>query len=121
MPAHLVDEHLAAFNAHDSARLLAGLAEDAQWATGQDVFRGREALADLFDESLWAMEPTLEQRTIVVGDDAAATELMEELTVDGEQRRFAIAVFFRFADGLITHATVYREGSADIEPAGGSG
>ena len=36
------------------------------------------------------------------------------LTHDGEVRRFPIAVFFRFADGLITHATVYREGSADL-------
>ena len=52
-----------------------------------------------------------------MGDDVAATELIEELTVDGEQRRFEIAVFFRFADGLITRVTVYREGSADIEPA----
>jgi ketosteroid isomerase-like protein len=117
MPAQLVAEHLAAFNAHDSARLLAGLAADVRWVTGQDVFRGRDELAELFDDGLWAMRPRLEQRSLVVGDDAAAAELMEELTVDGEQRRFAIAVFFRFADGLISSVTVYREGSADIEPA----
>ena len=114
MPAELVEEHLAAFNAHDSARLLAGLAQDVQWATGRDVFRGRGALADLFDAGLWAMDPSLEVRTIVASGDRAAAELMEQLTVEGELRRFAIAVFFRFADGLITHATVYREGTADI-------
>ena len=53
----LVAEHLAAFNAHDSARLLAGLAEDVRWATGQDVFHGRDELAELFDDGLWAMRP----------------------------------------------------------------
>jgi ketosteroid isomerase-like protein len=116
MPAQLVAEHLAAFNAHDSARLLAGLAPDVRWATGQDVFHGRDELAGLFDDGLWAMRPSLERRSIVAAGDAAAAELTEQLTIDGEQRRFAIAVFFRFADGLITSATVYREGSADIEP-----
>jgi ketosteroid isomerase-like protein len=110
-----VIEHIDAFNAHDTDRLLAGLSDDALWATGQDVFRGRAALAALFDDGLWAMNPSLEVRTIVSGEDASAAELMEELTVDGAQRRFAIAVFLRFADGLITHATVYREGSADID------
>jgi ketosteroid isomerase-like protein len=114
MPPHPVHEHLAAFNAHDSERLLAGLAEDVQWATGQDVFRGRDALADLFDAGLWAMEPSLELRTLVADEGGAAAELTEQLTVDGERRQFAIAVFFRFGDGLITHATVYREGSADL-------
>jgi ketosteroid isomerase-like protein len=114
MPTHPVHEHLAAFNAHDSQRLLAGFAEDVQWATGQDVFRGSDALADLFDAGLWAMNPSLQPRTILTEQDAAAAELTEEITVDGAVRRFAIAVFFRFAEGLITHASVYREGSADL-------
>ena len=117
MPAQLVAEHIAAFNAHDSARLLAGVAPDVRWATGQDVFHGRDELEELFDDGLWAMRPSLDQRSLVVSEDAAAAELLEELTVDGEQRRYAIAVFFRFADGLITRVTVYREGSADLEPA----
>ena len=114
MPAHLVEDHLAAFNAHDSARVLAGLAADVQWATGQDVFRGREALAEVFDDGLWELGPALELRTLIAAEDMAAAELVEQLTVGGELRRFTIAVFFRFAGGLITHATVYREGSADI-------
>ena len=114
MPADLVREHLAAFNAHDSERLLAGLAEDVRWTTGHDAFRGRQALAELFDDGLWAMGPSLELRTLVADGAAAAAELVEDITVNGERRRFAIAVFFRFADGLITHATVYREGSADL-------
>jgi hypothetical protein len=56
----------------------------------------------------------LQPRTILTEQDAAAAELTEEITVDGAVRRFAIAVFFRFAEGLITHASVYREGSADL-------
>ena len=110
-----VTEHIDAFNAHDTERLLAGLAEDARWATGQDVFQGRASLAELFDDGLWALNPSLEVRTVVSDGEASAAELLEELTVDGERRRFAIAVFLRFADGLITSATVYREGSADLD------
>lgn len=114
MPTDLVDEHLAAFNAHDTERLLSGLADDIVWATGRDVFRGREALIEIFDAGLWAMQPSLQCRSLLDGGDCAAAELTEQLTVDGEVRRFPIAVFFRFAAGLITHVTVYREGSADI-------
>ena len=110
----LVEEHIAAFNAHDTGRLLRGLSDDAHWVTGQDAFRGKDALAGLFDAGLWELDPSLEVRTVIAHDEAAAAELMEELTHDGEVRRFPIAVFFRFADGLITHATVYREGSADL-------
>jgi ketosteroid isomerase-like protein len=107
-------EHLAAFNAHDTQRLLAGLADDVLWATGRDLISGRAALIELFDDGLWAMNPSLELRTSLAEGDTAAAELTEELTVDGERVRFPIAVFLRFRDGLITHATVYREGSADL-------
>lgn len=110
----LISEHVAAFNAHDTERVLAGLADDAVWITGRDRFQGRAALADVFDDWLWSMEPSLEVRGIVVDGDSAAAELTERITVDGELRRYPIAVFFRFAAGLITQATVYREGNADL-------
>lgn len=109
-----VAEHLAAFNAHDTQRLLAGLAEDALWTTGRDRIRGREALAGIFDDWLWAMNPSLEPRAVIADGELAAAELTERLTVEGEPQQFPIAVFFRFADGLIKQATVYREGNAEL-------
>ncbi len=109
-----VEEHLAAFNAHDTARLLAGFAPDAVWITGQDTVTGRDALAEVFDDGLWSMAPHLEPLTVLVDADHAAAQLRESITVDGAPRAFHIAVFLEFADGLIRRAKVYREGSADI-------
>ena len=110
----LVREHLAAFNAHDTDRLLAGMATDVVWRTGRDTFHGRDLLADVFDAWLWAMSPALEVRSLLTGPGTAAVELTERLTVEGEEHSFAIAVFFRVADGLIAEAVVYREGNADL-------
>ena len=115
MTAHeLVAEHLAAFNAHDTDRLLSGFAADAVWITGQDAMRGRNALAELFDAGLWAMNPHLDVLCIVADGDRAAAQLHESITVDGDVREFDIAVFFDLAEGLIVRAKVYREGSADL-------
>lgn len=111
----VVDEHLAAFNAHDTQRLLAGFAEDAVWATGQDVLRGRQALAELFDEGLWQLAPALTTLAIVADERRVAIELHERITVANEERAFDIAAFFTVSAGLIRTAKVYREGSADIE------
>jgi uncharacterized protein len=111
----VVDEHLAAFNAHDTARLLARFADDAAWSTGQDVMRGREALAELFDAGLWALQPSLTTTAMVAEEGTVAAELHERITVDGELREFSIAAFFEVSDGLITTAKVYREGIADID------
>jgi hypothetical protein len=113
--AAAVQEHVAAFNTHDTERILAGLTTDVEWNTGVDAMLGIEALRDVFDPGLWALAPSLEVRSLIVGDDCAATELVERLTVDGAQREFWIAAFFTFRDGLIQRVKVYREGSADLE------
>jgi ketosteroid isomerase-like protein len=109
-----VDEHLAAFNAHDTARLLAGLAPDAVWITGQDTVRGRDALADLFDDWLWSLEPHLDPMSTLIDGEHAAVQLHESITDGSARRDFHIALFLEFAGGLITRAKVYREGSADL-------
>jgi hypothetical protein len=114
-PRSVVLEHLDAFNQHSSDRLLAGFSADAVWATGQDVFEGRAALAELFEPGLWAHDPSLTVLSLIANDAGAAAELREELTVDGERRSFNIAVIFEVDRGLIRKAKVYREGSADIE------
>ena len=110
----VVEEHLDAFNAHDTARLLAGFPADAVWATGRDVVRGRAALADLFDDGLWRLEPYLELRSLVAADDLVAAELIETITIDGARTRFDIAVFFTIRADRIATAKVYREGTAEL-------
>lgn len=57
--ADAVLEHVAAFNAHDRLRLLAGLAADATWLTGRDSFQGHAELAEMFDDWLWSLNPSL--------------------------------------------------------------
>jgi ketosteroid isomerase-like protein len=111
----LIEEHLAAFNAHDSDRLLATLAADVVWATGQDVCRGHDELAGMFDAGLWELDPSLTTQRMLADTTTVAAELIERITVDGEQREFHIAAFFTVDDGVIRSAKIYREGSADIE------
>jgi ketosteroid isomerase-like protein len=109
-----VVEHLASFNAHDTARLLAQLSPQVVWITGQDTVVGTDALTGLFDDWLWSLNPRLDVvRMVAQGDDVAA-ELRECLTVDGERREYAIAAFFTVADGLISRAKIYREGNSDL-------
>ena len=113
----VVLDHLDAFNAHDTDRLIAGLHQDVIWATGSDVFHGASQVRnDVFDEGLWAMRPSLTVRTLLVEGSAAAGTLHEALTVNGELREFDIAVFFTVHHAAIRTVKVFREGSADIEP-----
>ncbi|HEY7007485.1 MAG TPA: nuclear transport factor 2 family protein [Jatrophihabitantaceae bacterium] len=112
----LIEEHIAAFNAHDTARLLARLAPDVVWATGRDVIRGRDELAEVFDDGLWQLRPSLVTRRLVASGNVVAVELSERLHVDGVARLFPIAAFFDVSGGVIRSARVYREGSADIDP-----
>jgi ketosteroid isomerase-like protein len=108
-------EHVAAFNAWDTDRVVAGFAPDAVWVTGQDRFVGTAALTELFDPGLWDLRPHLAVRTLLVDGSVAALEVVETLTLDGEPQVFAIAAFLEFgADGLIRRGTVYREGRADL-------
>lgn len=110
-------DHLDAFNAHDTDRLIAGLHQDVIWTTGSDLFRGTSQLRDeVFDEGLWAMRPSLAVRTLLVEGESAAGVFHEAITVDGELREFGIAVFLTVHDEVIRTVRVFREGSADIEP-----
>lgn len=110
----VVREHLAAFNDHDTARLLDSFTDDAVWITGADRFAGTAALGALFDDGLWELDPHLELVRLVVDADSAAAQLVERITVDGTLSTFAIAVFFEIRDGRISRGKVYREGSADL-------
>jgi len=107
-------EHIEAFNAHDRGRILAGLHEAVEWATGVDVYRGLASLADLFDDGLWALNPSLRVETLLVEGDIAAAECVEEITSGAQVMPFRISVFFTVRDGLIRRVKVCREGTADL-------
>lgn len=49
--------------------------------------------------------------------DTVAAELTERFTFEGEAEVAHLAGFYRFRDGVIGRASIYREGSAD--PAAG--
>ncbi len=108
-------EHVDAFNAHDTDRLIAGMHPDTVWATGSAVFRGTSALRDLFDEGFWEMQPSLSVQTLVVDGGTAAAELHEVLVGTNGVREYDIAVFLEVHEGAIRTVKVYREGTADIE------
>jgi hypothetical protein len=114
LAAALVAEHIAAFNAHDTERLISGLAEDAVWATGQDVEVGHDRLRVLFDDWLWSLDPRLEIDNIIARDSRVAAQLRERLSVDGKREMKNIAAFFEIVGDKIQRVKVYREGSADI-------
>jgi ketosteroid isomerase-like protein len=111
----LVLEHVAAFNAHSTARLLAGLAADAVWVTGQDVVRDHDGLRELFDDWLWSLNPELTVRTLVTQGGCAAAELREDLGVGTQRQSMNIAVFFETDAGRISSVKVYREGRAEVD------
>ncbi|MGI8760454.1 MAG: nuclear transport factor 2 family protein [Jatrophihabitantaceae bacterium] len=107
-------EHVAAFNAYDLPRLMAGFAADASWVTGRDALRGTGNLSELFDAAFAGLSPQLEIVSVLVNGDRVAAELLEHIELDGQPREFAIAGFYRIAAGRIVAAKIYREGSADV-------
>ncbi len=120
MSANLADArdvvmaHLDAFNRHDTAGLISGLAPDARWHTGTSTVTGHQELADLFDDGLWAMQPALSVQLLVREQDTVAARLREDITIDGRRQSFPIAAFYQVRDGLILDVTIYREGSAEL-------
>jgi hypothetical protein len=112
-PESLLREHVAAFNAGDVPRTMAGIAGEVTWVTGTDVIRGKDEVERFLSAAIEAIAPTLEIRSIVSGGDRAASEMRERYTVAGDRRDASIAAFYDFDDGLITRVKVYREGNAD--------
>jgi hypothetical protein len=108
----LVEEHVAAFNAHDVRRVLDGLADDVVWQTGSDMFVGLRQVERLLREAA-GLFPMLEIKSMLVGGQRAAVEMTERYLHEGRTREVAIAVFFSFDRGLISRVKVFREGSAD--------
>ncbi|MEV0582568.1 nuclear transport factor 2 family protein [Nonomuraea sp. NPDC050310] len=113
--AAVLRAHVDAFNARDLDALMAGFTEDASWVTGTSRVQGRAELTELFAGAMEGLLPTLVIHELLAEGDRAACEMTETLTVDGEERSFAIAGFYRLREGRIAAAKIYREGSAELD------
>jgi uncharacterized protein len=111
---NLIEAHVEAINTRDLDALMAGFADDAVWTTGKTTARGRAELTELFAGAMDGLLPTLTIQNLIVGDDQAAAQLIEVFTYQGVERTDHIAGFYRFREGRITSAKIYREGSADV-------
>jgi limonene-1,2-epoxide hydrolase/heme-degrading monooxygenase HmoA len=114
-PAHVVRDHIVAFNARDLDRLLACFSADATWITGTDRFRGKAQLAKLFGSAFSELSPELTITSMLADRNHVACELSEQLVVGGVARVDHIAGFYEVDSGRITRAKIYREGSADAD------
>jgi hypothetical protein len=112
--AAAVRDHVRAFNDRDVDALMSGFTDDALWITGATVARGRAELTELFAEAMTGLLPTLTVQSLLVESGRAACQLIETLTVDGEEAICFIAGFYEFRDGRIASAKIYREGSAEV-------
>jgi len=112
-PVELVRAHVSAFNERDLAGLLDGLSLDVVWHTGADTIVGRAEVGALMAAAFEELTPSLEIRSVIAGDAAAALEMVEHYRHEGVDEVAAIAAFFAFDGPLIKRVKVYREGSAD--------
>ena len=106
-----VEAHLAAFNARDVNGVMALFAEDAVFATADQIVVGRRGLRVLFGDSFAApVTAALELRHAVIADDTAACELVERLTLpSGETTELPVAAFYTVRDGTLVRIRVYRD------------
>lgn len=68
----------------------------------------------LFAGAMAGLLPTFVVQDLLMEGDRAACQMTETLMVDGEERTFFIAGFYRLRGGRIASAKIYREGSAEI-------
>ena len=112
-PAELVRDHVSAFNERDLVVLLDGLSLEVVSQTGADTIVGRAEVGALMAAAFERLTPSLEIRSVVAGDAAAAVEMVEHYRYEGVDEVAVIAAFFAFDGPLIKRVKVYREGSAD--------
>ena len=112
--AAAIGEHVRAFNDRDIDALMSGFTDDACWITGSSVARGRAELTELFTGAMTGLLPALTIADLLAIPDRAACQLIERLTVRGEEQVCFIAGFYEFRDGRIASAKIYREGSAEV-------
>jgi hypothetical protein len=110
-----VRAHLDAFNARDVDALVAGFADDAIFATGQDLVVGHRGLREMFTGAFAVpADLRLELLRSLVDGDTAACELLETITLAGATHEFPVAAFYTVRGGVLVRVKVYREGTADF-------
>ena len=113
-PLAVIHAHVAAFNADDLEAVVAGFAEDAVFANGDQLIVGRRGIRALFGQALGQVRATLEVRTAIAQGNAVACELTELVTVGEQTFEFHLAGFYTVHGGVITRAKIYREGTAEV-------
>ena len=83
--AAAIGEHVRAFNDRDIDALMSGFTDDACWITGSSVARGRAELTELFTGAMTGLLPVLTIADLLAIPDRAACQLIERLTVRGEE------------------------------------
>lgn len=112
-PSHdLVQRHVDAFNAGDAERLLADFAPDAVWVTG-DYIVPAGGLRPFFEGAMRSIRPHLALARIIGGAEIVAVEMTETWLHHEVAKSAALIAVFELADGKISRAKIYREGSAD--------
>lgn len=109
--------HLHAFNARDLDSVSAGFADDAVFATGDDLVVGRRGITAFFAEAFsQPLRAELELRRGLQQGETAACELAERLTLDdGRAHELALAAFYTVRGGLLVRVKVYREDAATLD------
>jgi hypothetical protein len=112
--AVVVRRHFGALNDHDPEAFFATLSDDILWATGADVFSGRDQVRELFDDGFWTWRPQLTVLSLLADGELAMAEVHETLHLPEGPLDFRLAVSFRVENGRVTVLKAYREGVADI-------
>src|SRR5919109_2311538 len=117
----LVHELYAAWSLHEPERIDAIFAEDAAYqdVAGAQLVRGKEAVKELLRAAYaWAPDFRVTMKSLIVADNAAATEWVSEgiqtgpigdLPASGNSFRLRGASVLTFRDGKIAKVTDYYD------------
>ena len=115
-PLAVVHDHLEAFNARDLRALADGFADDATFASGNDLVVGRRGITAFFaDAFAQPLRAHLQLRSSLTEGDTVACELAETLVLDdGRRHELALATFYTVRGGALARVKVYREDASTL-------
>jgi steroid delta-isomerase-like uncharacterized protein len=127
----LVHELYAAWSLHEPERIDAIFAEDAVYedVAGAQLVRGKKAIKELLRAAYaWAPDFRVTMKSLIVADNAAATEWVSEgiqtgpigdLPASGNSFRLRGASVLTFRDGKIAKVTDYYDMATFLRQLGG--